>query len=507
MGYQKKGYSRPDDYKFVSDQPASTREITPDHTQKDRSSIVKTGRRRGGGCLFMAFLVAMGIMGLLSGGCSPQTKSVSLPADTTFSFSAEGMEEAPGRWWTVFGDQHLNTLVDSALASNFTLQTAWQRLREAQAVVERESASFFPSLDASVQGEISQYQSQFVQDQQLSLGLSSGYEIDLWGRIRSGVEARRYREQATREDYMTAALSLAGEVTRVYYQLVETQSELALIRDQIRTNEKVLTLLETRFGSGQIRSVDILRQRQLLESTREQEINAEARREVLQHQLSVLLGNTPQGQPAAIEDDLPQLPPLPETGVPTDLIRRRPDIQSAFNRLKAADREVASAISSRYPRLSLSASASTSADNARDLFQDWSRRVAGNLLTPLFYGGQLKAEVDRTRAVKKQRLYEYGQTVLNAFREVEDALIREEKQKQTIQSIRQQLDLAGQSYEQLRLEYFNGMSGYLDVLTALDEQQQLRRNLLSARLRLLEYRIALYRSLAGGFEAEYLRNE
>jgi len=458
--------------------------------------------------LKILFFFLIAVLGhIFMSGCTPQTRSVSLGVDTTQVFSNAGTQEMPGRWWTTFGDDDLNVLVDSALASNFNLLTAWQRLREARAVVDRESSSFFPTLDASVQGEVSQYQSQFVQDQQLSLGLSSSYEVDLWGRIRSRVEAQRYREQATRQDYQTAALSLSAEVTRVWYQLVEARSELALIRDQITTNEKVLTLLETRFGSGQIRSVDILRQRQLLESTREQKINAEARLETLKHQLSVLLGNPPQVRIATAEGDLPDLPPLPSAGVPTDLIRRRPDIQSAFNRLKAADREVASAISNQYPRLSLSASASTSANNARDLFQDWSRRVAGNLLTPLFYGGQLKAEVDRTQAVKQQRLYEYGQTVLNAFREVEDALIREEKQKQTIQSIRQQLDLARQSYQQLRLEYFNGMSGYLDVLTALDEQQQLRRDLLSARLRLLEYRIALYRSLAGGFEVESQRYE
>ena len=456
--------------------------------------------------VLLFFLVAV-LAPIFIAGCTPQTRSVSVGVDTTQSFSDAGTQEIPGRWWTTFGDKDLNLLVDSALTSNFNVLTAWQRLQEARAVVDRESSSFFPTLDASVQGEVSQYQSQFVQDQQLSLGLSSGYEIDLWGRIRSRVEAQRYRQQATRQDYQTAALSLSAEVTRLWYQLVEARSELVLIRDQIRTNEKVLTLLETRFGSGQIRSVDILRQRQLLESTREQEIHAEARLETLKHQLSVLLGNPPQTPTLTAEGDLPDLPPLPSTGIPTDLIRRRPDIQSAFNRLKAADREVASAISSQYPRLSLSASASTSADNARDLFQDWSRRVAGNLLTPLFYGGQLKAEVDRTQAVKKQRLYEYGQTVLNAFREVEDALIREKKQKQTIQSIRQQLELAQQAYEQLRVEYFNGMSGYLDVLTALDEQQQLRRDLLAARLRLLEYRIALYRSLAGGFELESMRNE
>jgi NodT family efflux transporter outer membrane factor (OMF) lipoprotein len=283
---------------------------------------------------------------------------------------------------------------------------------------------------------------------------------------------------------------------------MEAQNQLELVNNQIETNEKVLQLQETRFGSGQIRSADILRQRQLLESTREQKIAVESRIQVLEHQLAVLLGRSPQEEIIPPSDSLPEPPPLPETGLPAELIRRRPDVQNAYNLLKAADREVAAAISNQYPRFSLTASVSTAADNVDDLFRDWARSLAGNLLAPLFYGGQLRAEVDRTKSVKKQRLYEYGQTMLNAFREVEDALIREKKQLETIQSIKEQVNLAEQSYQQLRIEYFNGMGNYLDVLTALDEAQRLRRNLLSAKMTLLEYRIALYRSLAGGFETE-----
>jgi outer membrane protein TolC len=168
--------------------------------------------------------------------------------------------------------------------------------------------------------------------------------------------------------------------------------------------------------------------------------------------------------------------------------------------LQAADREVASAISNQFPRISLSASLSTADLNGGNLFEDWGRSLAGNVIAPLFYGGQLSAEVDRNQAVKKQRLYQYGQSILTAFREVEDALAQEKKQREKIQSIRNQLEIARQAYEQLRIEYFNGMGNYLDVLTALDEVQQLQRDLLTAKMVLLEYRIALYRSLAGGFE-------
>jgi len=104
--------------------------------------------------------------------------------------------------------------------------------------------------------------------------------------------------------------------------------------------------------------------------------------------------------------------------------------------------------------------------------------------------------------VKQQRLYEYGQTVLIAFREVEDALVRERNQKQAISSIERQVELANQAFRQLRLRYLNGDANYLDVITSLDDIQQLRRNLLSARLLLVEYRISLYRSLAGSFETD-----
>ena len=238
-------------------------------------------------------------------GCTPQTESVSLPVDTTTNFSASGVQEVPDRWWTVLDDQDLNVLVDSALSNNFNLKTAWQRLKAAQAIVDRKSSSFFPTLDATVEAEMSQYQTQFVQDQQLLLGLSSRYEVDLWGRIRSGVEAERYRKRATRSDYQTAALSLSAEIARTWYRLVEMQKQLELIRDQIETNEKVLRLLEARFGRGQIRSADILRQRQLLESTREQKISVETGIRVLKNQLAVLTGKSPQGADNLRTEDPP----------------------------------------------------------------------------------------------------------------------------------------------------------------------------------------------------------
>ena len=440
----------------------------------------------------------------LMAGCAPQTKISDLPAEDAPSFSSSGDETMPGRWWQAFEDEQLNVLVDSALANNFNLRTAWQRLKAAEASARRESASLFPWLDASAQGRSSRFGGNTVLRDNLSLDASASYEVDLWGRIRSQVEAERFRAEATRWDYKTAALSLSAEISRTWFQLLETRNQLELINHQIETNQKTLRLLKARFGSGQIRSVDILRQKQLLESTREQKASLQASAEVLENRLAVLTGHPPQEAFNYQGDSLPDMPPLPETGLPSELLRRRPDVQSAFNDLKAADKDVASAISNRYPRLSLSASLSSTASssNVEDILNGWVSSFGGNLFAPLFNAGQRKAEVDRAEAVKKQRLYQYGQAVLTAYREVEDALVQEKKQREKIESIQKQLEMAQQSYEQLRLEYFNGMSDYLDVLTALDEKQRLQRDLLSGRMTLLEYRITLYRALAGGFETE-----
>jgi NodT family efflux transporter outer membrane factor (OMF) lipoprotein len=329
--------------------------------------------------------------------------------------------------------------------------------------------------------------------------MTAQYEIDLWGRIDSRVAAERLRARATLADYQTAALSLSAEIVRTWYRLMESLRQLALLDEQIATNQKVLQLLRDRFGSGQVRSVDILRQEQLSESTREQRLVVESERAVLGHQLAVLLGRPPQAGVEVASRELPALPPMPATGIPGELLRRRPDVRRAYQLLLAADRDLAAALSNRYPRLSLTASLATAESSADDLFRDWFASLAANLLGPLFDGGARAAEVEQARAVKRRLLYAYGETALVAFREVEDALIQEAKQGERIASLARQVALARRAYEQLGVEYLNGLSNYIDVLAALTEEQALQRELVTAERELLELRVALYRALAGGF--------
>jgi outer membrane protein TolC len=153
----------------------------------------------------------------------------------------------------------------------------------------------------------------------------------------------------------------------------------------------------------------------------------------------------------------------------------------------------------RYPRLNLTGSTSGSGKSPSALFSDWISQVGVDLVAPLFDAGERKAEVARNQAVLKEAIADYRQAVIQAIAEVEIALARERKQIERIKSLRSQVAMVETSSRQLQREFLNGRRSYLEVLTALDDEQSLRRRLLSARRQLLEYRVALYRALAGGF--------
>jgi NodT family efflux transporter outer membrane factor (OMF) lipoprotein len=446
--------------------------------------------------------IGLTIMSLffLFAGCGPKIPTENPPLEVAEDFSISGEQVVPNQWWTVFEDEQLNNLIDSALQSNFDLAATWQQFLAAKATVSREAAIKWPRIDASAQTAENFPVNDFRGGENTQLGLSASYEVDLWGRIKTGVQAEKFRAEASLFDYRAASISISAEIASTWYQLLAAKQQLQITENQITTNENIIKLIRSRFVGGQIRAVDILRQAQLLESTKEQQIIFSTNVSVLENQLAVLLGRQPQDTIAFENLELPRLPELPETGLPLELVRRRPDLQQSYALLLAADRDMASAVRNKYPRISINTRGQLRANNFANLFDNWAYSIAGNLLAPLFYGGQLSAEVNRNEAVKQQRLFEYGQATLLAFQEVENGLVQDVMQKQRSENIKRQLELATKSNNQLRVEFLNGFSPYLDVLIGLGQEQQLRRDYVAAQLRQVQVRIGLYRALAGGFE-------
>jgi NodT family efflux transporter outer membrane factor (OMF) lipoprotein len=440
----------------------------------------------------LAVLLASGL------GCTHRLAKVSVPVKVPSSFSRSGSVPPPERWWRAFGDPELNRLVRLALADNPGLRIAWARLDQARAVARKAGAGLYPALNA--EADLAGTISKESKSASLQLGLAASYEVDLWGRVRATRDAARLDLLATRKALEATAISLAAEIATAWYQLVERRGQLALLGRQLDTNQTVLILVSLRFEQGQGRAADVLQQRQLVESIRGEQVQAKAQVRVLEHQLAILTGRPPTKLSVKRVRRLPALKALPRTGVPAALLQRRPDVHSAYLKVRAADRRVAAALADRYPRLSLSAKASLTGGFNPAAFYSWLTNLAANLLAPLFDGGARRAEVARTRAVAAGALHEYGQTVLVALREVEDALTREQQQARYLASLDRQLRLSALVIEQLRHGYLNGAEEYLRVLDALLRHQALQRTRLAATRDRLLYRIALCRALAGGWK-------
>ena len=436
---------------------------------------------------------------LLVAGCADRSVfRPHLPNQPPPPFSASGETETASRWWTAFDDPILNDQIDQALAGNYSLASAQKRVSAARALARREASDLF----ADVNGVVG-LSSTFGPGEDRTTfdwGLDATYPVDLWGEIEARVDAERLRADATGFDYHAVALNLSAEIARTWFSLIEAHAQVKLLNDQIETNRTGTEIQEARFSLGLIRLADVLRQRQLLESTLEQLVVAKGRIEVLEHQLAVLLGEMPQTAAYETGTELPKLPPLPQTGLPAELLNRRPDVRRDYVAFQAADHDLASAVSAQYPRVSLGGSLLNVAERPESVLRDWFVSIGGQLIAPLLDGGQRRAEVDRTSAVVGQLFYEYAQTMLNAFAEVEDSLALEKYQLERIEHLQNQVRLAGQSSEQLREQYLIGDVEYLDVLSAMTGQQSLQRQTLSAQLNLVLIRVTLYRALAGDFD-------
>jgi len=282
-----------------------------------------------------------------------------------------------------------HALIDEALTGNFDLRVAWDRLVQAQAIARKTDASLLPQADLAAgarrsrqeTGAAASYSSLY------SAGLAAGYEVDLWSRLDSTRKAAWLDVQAQREAVDTAAITLSASIANTWYQLAEAKGQMRIAREQIRTNEKVLKIVNIRRRRGVARAADFYRQQQLVASTEAQLIVAEEAAELLQYQLSVLIGNKPELAWQEVSSVFPDLPPMPRLGVPADVLLRRPDVRQSYRQVQAADQRLAAAIADQYPRISISANVETSsATSVRDLFDDWLANLAANAIGPLFDG-------------------------------------------------------------------------------------------------------------------------
>jgi len=453
---------------------------------------------------------ALAAAGLAACAVGPDYVRPETPAPPEFRGQigpAEATSLADLPWWEVFEDETLQGLVVEAIESNHDLAAAVRRVAQAEALVGVAQSPFYPQIGyQGSAGRQAQPRLQSIPRTTFSYfygAFSLAWELDVWGRIRRSSEAAREALYATEEFRRGVLLSLVTGVAGAYLTLLELDRELAIARDTTESFEETLELFTRRFEGGVGNKLQVARAQAALSQT-EAEIPDLERRIVFQENLiSVLLGRNPGPIPRGVPFEDRQLPPATPPGLPSALLERRPDIRQAEAALVAANARIGVAKAAFFPQISLTGFFGVESIALSDLFTGPSRiwQFGPTMTVPIFNAGRNRANLQLTEARQRESLLRYEQSVQQAFREVEDALVAHRKareafaeQQTAVRASREALDIAESRYR-------SGLTNYLDVLDA-------QRSLLAAEIgesrTLLSQLIAVvqvYRALGGGWDS------
>lgn len=331
---------------------------------------------------------------------------------------------------------------------------------------------------------------------EFSSGLSLSWEVDLWGRLRSATYAQREGWASAMHDYEALRLLLSAQVAEAYYQAVEQRLQHDLLQRQRESAQTFLELIELRFLQGNASIVDVLQQRGQLADINAEVPVVESQLRLLENRLDVLLGEVPDGQDrtgdAVVE--LPAETALPRMAVPLELLQSRPDLKALQRAAVASDFRIASAMAERLPRLTLNGSL---VYGETSLVSSVAGSGAASLFQPLIDWGERKAAVMEAESRFRESLLAYSQAYLVAVEEVETALWREARQRDLIAALAQREAILQQTVNETRVRYSLGVTDYLPVLTAIQDLQEVQRDLLRDRRVLVSLRIELFRSTGG----------
>ena len=350
---------------------------------------------------------------------------------------------ARGAWWELYGDGELNALVGRLNVSNQNLAASEAQYRQARALLRSGRAAFFPTLSTSAgvtragQGggdstlrtadgiAIGGGNSSSI-SKNYDLSLNASWELDVWGKLRRGLESNRAAFEASAADLAAVRLSLQSELVQSYLQLRVLDEQQRLLDATVAAYQRSLRLTENQYRAGIVPRSDVAQALTQLRSTEAQAIDLQWQRAQLEHAIAVLIGVPPSEVSIARRESLPTLPEVPAS-VPSELLERRPDVAAAERRVISANAEIGVAKAAWFPDLTLSATGGYRGSS----FADWINlpnrfwSVGPQLALTLFDGGRRSAESERVEAAYDQTVAQYRQAVLDSFREVEDYLVQQ----------------------------------------------------------------------------------
>jgi multidrug efflux system outer membrane protein len=420
--------------------------------------------------------------------------------------SSEATSIADLPWWEVFEDETLQQLIRDALAANYDLKIAVQRVEQARALAGAARSPFYPQIGYEGSGG-RQRSPQFENTPGITSDFFYGaftlaWEIDVWGRIRRSSEAAQQALFATEQFRRGVLLSLVTGVAQAYLTLLELDRELEIARQTTASFEGTLDLFTRRFRGGVGNKLQVARAQAALSQTEAQIPDLERRIVFQENAISVLLGRNPgpiaRGAPFADRS----LPPSTPAGLPSALLERRPDILQAEHEIASANAQVGVAIANFFPQIGLTAlyggQSAQLSDIVKGNFSIWN--VAGNAAGPIFQGFSLLQQYRAQKAGWEETKASYEQTVITAFSEVSNTLTAQTK----LAAVRAALEVAVRSYQEsvrlARVRYDAGLANYYEVLEAQQLLFPAEINLAQVQLDQFLTVVTLYRALGGGWQ-------
>jgi multidrug efflux system outer membrane protein len=463
----------------------------------------------------------------LAGGCSvgPNYERPDVPVPAAWTEAQQKGVAARAieltRWWTKFNDPLLDSLVERAAKSNLDLRLAEARIREARASRVVTASGAWPTLDVSgsytrnrssenafgvpTQGAVITPPGVINLDQNLyRTGFDANWEIDVFGGVRRSVEAADATIEVTVEDRRDVLVTLLGEVARNYIDLRGFQRQLAVARANLKTQQDTLELTQVRFQAGLASDLDVAQQEAQVNTTASQIPTLESGLKQAAYALDVLLGSQPGTlwSELATEAEIPSLPPEVLVGLPSDLLRRRPDVRRAERQLAAATALVGAATADLFPKFFLTGVAGLQSISASDWINGGSRfwSIGPRITWPVFDAGRIRANIEIRNAQQEQALTLYEKSVLTALGDVETALVNYANEQTRYRSLTEAVAANRRAVAMANELYVRGLNDFLNVLDTQRSLYVTESALTQSQAAMATNLVALYKALGGGWE-------
>lgn len=415
------------------------------------------------------------------------------------------------QWWRAFRDAELDFLVERAIQSNLDLKLAGARIREARAQRGVVAAGAYPQLNTS--GSFARSRpsanasspASAVEDLNFyQAGFDARWEIDIFGGVRRAVEAANAQIDSSEENRRDVLVSLLAEVARNYVQVRGSQLRISLANHNFETQRQTLELAKARFEAGLSSELDVAQAKASLATTEAQIPSLEASLKQAIHQLGVLLGQ----EPGALIEELSKVQPIPSPppeiplGIPSELLRRRPDLRRAERDLAAATAQIGVATADLFPKFSLTGAAGLESVGVADFLTSGSRfwSIGPTIRWPIFDAGRIRANIEVQNARQEQALVQYEKVVLTSLADVENALVAYAKEQATRSSLAQAVEANQRAVDISSELYARGLVDFLNVLVNQRALYQLQDQLAQSDQNLSTDLVALYKALGGGWK-------